>query len=777
MAERCYHCHEPVPAGVSLHTTVLGQARPMCCVGCQAVSQAIVDGGLTDYYKFRTDAAEKAELVPQALSAYDSAEIQQQFVHQDGNSCEITLSVDNLSCAACAWLIEKQLGRLPGVERIAVNATSHRALVRWQADKTPLSHLLAELARIGYPALPFEPNQQEAYYREESRSLLLRLGLAGLATMQVMMFAFALYVGVGDDFEQYFRLVSLALATPVALYSAQPFYIAAWRGLRHGQPGMDVPVSLAILGAYLASAFATLTGTGEVYFESISMFTFLLLSGRLLELRARRQAAQSSANLLKLVPAVAWQQQANGDFAQVPVSQLAVGDCLQIRPGEKVPTDVVLVTGNSELDESFLTGESIPVAKNVGDPLFAGSVNLHSPLTVKVTAIGQDNLVAGIVRLQDQAQAEKPRAARLADQVARWFVMGLLSIAALTFVFWYGFRPADAFWVTLSVLVATCPCALSLATPTAITCAMSSLSRLGWLVRRGQSLEVLPHIDTVVFDKTGTLTEGRLTLEKTVSDDDKYWLAVAAALEQGSEHPLAQVFLPYATALRADAVSNHPGGGIEGWIGQQHYRLGSAAFVGSDGDANVYLLENGQQVAAFWFKDVLRADAKALVDTLRATGKQVILMTGDGSRLADTVANSLNMTLAKGLTPAAKLAQVKALQAKGQRVMMVGDGINDAPVLAGADVSVAMASGTELAHSAADIVLLGDDIGKIAKALTLARQTRRVIIENYSWAVAYNAVVLPVAVAGLVSPWLAALGMSLSSLLVLGNSLRLLRAS
>ena len=536
-------------------------------------------------------------------------------------------------------------------------------------------------------------------------------------------------------------------------------------------------MSLAILGAYLASAFATLTGTGEVYFESISMFTFLLLSGRLLELRARRQAAQSSANLLKLVPAVAWQQQANGDFAQVPVSQLAVGDCLQIRPGEKVPTDVVLVTGNSELDESFLTGESIPVAKTVGDPLFAGSVNLHSPLTVKVTAIGQDNLVAGIVRLQDQAQAEKPRAARLADQVARWFVMGLLSIAALTFVFWYGFRPADAFWVTLSVLVATCPCALSLATPTAITCAMSSLSRLGWLVRRGQSLEVLPHIDAVVFDKTGTLTEGRLTLEKTVSNDDKHWLAVAAALEQGSEHPLAQVFLPYATDLRADAVSNHPGGGIEGWIGQQHYRLGSAAFVGSDGDANVYLLENGQQVAAFWFKDVLRADAKVLVDTLRTAGKQVILMTGDGSRLADTVANSLNMTLAKGLTPAAKLAQVKALQAKGQRVMMVGDGINDAPVLAGADVSVAMASGTELAHSAADIVLLGDDIGKIAKALTLAKQTRRVIIENYSWAVAYNAVVLPVAVAGLVSPWLAALGMSLSSLLVLGNSLRLLRAS
>ncbi|WP_341504116.1 heavy metal translocating P-type ATPase [Gallaecimonas sp. GXIMD4217] len=788
----CYHCHEPVPTGINFSTVIFGEARAMCCPGCQSVSQAIVDGGLTDYYRFRSEAASKADLVPdalKALDAFDSEAIQRQFVHRDGNLSEITLSVDGLACAACAWLIEKQLGRLPGVVRINVNATTHRAFIRWDAGQSSLSQLLARLREIGYPALPFQPDEQEARFARDMRGMLLRLGLAGLATMQVMMIAIGIYFGVVTDLDdtthQYFRYVSLLLATPVALYSAQPFYKAAWRGLRQGQPGMDLPVSIAIFGAYCASAFATVRGGGEVYFESISMFTFLLLTGRMLELRARRRAAESSANLLKLVPAVAWRQQ-EGDWQQVPVSELQAGDRIQIRPGEKVPADAEILDGQADFDEAFITGESLPVTRTRGEAIYAGSLNQSSPVQARVTAVGQDNLLASIVRLQDQAQASKPKVALLADRVARYFVIALLVVASLTYGSWFLLDRDQAFWITLSVLVATCPCALSLATPTALTCAMARLSKLGLMVRRGQALEALPKVDRVVFDKTGTLTRGSLSIGRSWSADgrDDHWLALAAALEEGSEHPIARAFLARGTGeFRASDIENTVGGGVSGTINGQRFRLGSRQMLaeqldGSEpGDASVYLCADNGCVAAFWLEDSLRDDAGALVEQLKAQGKRITLLTGDGSALADQVAADLGIAdCQKAMTPQGKLDFLRQCQGRGEVVLMVGDGINDAPVLAGAQVSIAMGSGTDLARTSADLVLMGDQIGKLAQALVLAKDSRRIMVENFLWALGYNGLILPLAVMGLVLPWVAAAGMSLSSLLVIGNSLRLLRS-
>ncbi|WKE67327.1 heavy metal translocating P-type ATPase [Gallaecimonas kandeliae] len=778
---RCFHCHQPLPAGSPFSTLIDGQDRPMCCAGCQAASRAIVDGGQGSYYRFRSEPGSPAQGHCHSLDAYDSPALQQRFVHQQGELSEISLSVENLACAACAWLIERRLAALPGVARVSVNATSQRVLIRWDQAQSPLSTLLAELQAIGYPALPFEPDQLEASQAKAIRGLLLRLGLAGLAAMQVMMFAFAFYFGLdaaSPDIARYFRYVSWGLATPVVLYSAQPFYLGAWRSLKAGQAGMDVPVAIAILGAYLASSYATFSGRGEVYFESIAMFSFLLLTGRLLELKARQRATQSSANLLKLVPALAWRLE-GGQAVQVAVSELALGDRIQIRPGEKVPTDAELLAGSAEFDESFLTGESLPVAKAPGDRLFAGSLNLRSPVEARVSALGAANLVAAIVRLQDEAAANRPAAAQLADKVARRFVLWLLAIATLSCLGWLLVDPGKALWVTLSVLVASCPCALSLATPAALTCTMGSLAKLGFLARRGDSLETLGQVDTVLFDKTGTLTQGRLKLGRIESEDGQaqHWLALAAALEQGSEHPLALAFKGHQGRLQAEDIEAVPGFGVQGTVDGVRYRLGSSAFTGAaDKGATLYLSADGELKACFWLVDELKAGAPELVASLKAKGLTLALLTGDGSALADQIAAELAIPLRKGLSPQAKLAEARCLQQQGHKVMMLGDGVNDAPVLAGADLSVAMGSGTDLARSSSDVVLLGDDIGRLAPALALGRQCRRIIRQNYGWALVYNLAIVPAAVLGHVSPWMAALGMSLSSLLVLVNSLRLLRA-
>ena len=794
MTKDCYHCGDPVPQDCHHHVEILGQIREMCCPGCEAVAQTIVDSGLTSYYEYRTAPAEKADLVPQQLQSlllYDHDEIQQEFVRESENCKEASLSLDGVSCAACAWLIEKQLKREPGVVSIKVNTTTHRALLAWDPDTVKLSHLLSVIHRLGYKAAPFEADAQEQQYHRTMKGYLYRLGIAGIATMQVMMLAIALYFEIfGDldaEFKNYLRWVSLIFATPVMLYSALPFYLNAWRNLRAKTLGMDVPVSIAMLFAYVASLYATVMEKGEVFFESISMFAFFLLLGRFLEMRARRHAAAASANLLKLVPAMATLE----DGSQVAAKTLKVGDVVTVLPGESLPADGEILKGQTSIDESMVTGESMPVPRIVGDTVYAGTINGDHHITLKVTKDRQNSLISNIVRLQDEAQSSKPKVAEVADIVARYFVAAILIISAGTWLYWYQHRPEDALWITLAVLVATCPCALSLATPTALTCSTSSLGRLGILLRRGHVLETLCNVNQLVIDKTGTLTEGNIRLVQTQtfnSHSEGKALEVAAELERFANHPIARAFSAYRNEKPLfDDVENVIGSGLAGTVDGQEWRIGKADFVlalnpnkeqllaGCDNRFQVWLSCNGDLVASFMLADPIREDSPELIKQFQAEGIQVTMLTGDHSASAQVVADKLGVDhLEAGVSPEGKLEYLRSLD-KDKVALMIGDGVNDAPVLAGAHLSVAMGGGTDIAKSSADMVLLGDQLSRILRARKLAQKTRKIIRENLAWALGYNLIILPLAVAGFVAPYIAVVGMSGSSIIVVSNSLRLLK--
>jgi len=786
MAHSCYHCGEDVPENTDFIVEILGETREMCCPGCQAVAQTIIDSGLVSYYQYRTEKAEKAELVPEQLQAlinYDNEEVQSEFVRKNDNTSEVTLSLEGVTCAACAWLIEKQINDKPGVNLIRVNTTTNRAIVNWDNTQTKLSDLLSSIHRLGYKAAPFEADAHEATYHQSMKQYLYRLGIAGLASMQVMMLAVALYFEVfGDldsEFKQYLRIVSLLFATPVLLYSALPFYLNAWRSIRGRTLGMDVPVSIALIFAYVASVIATVQEQGEVFFESVSMFTFFLLLGRFLEMRARRKAAAASANLLKLIPAMATKI----DGTQVPVRVLQPGDRVRVLPGEHIPADGLIKDGRIHVDESMLTGESVPVVKCVDDSVYAGSINTDEAFELEVTATKAESMLASIVRLQDEAQMTKPKIAQVADVIARYFVAAILTIAFATWLYWQQHQPDDAFWIMLSVLVATCPCALSLATPTAVTCATSRMGDLGLLLRKAHVIETFCKVNHLVIDKTGTLTKGEIHIDDvalySVQDKDTC-LAIAAALEEHANHPIAKAFKQISKKdATVSEVKNVIGFGIQGlWQGQE-CRIGNAQFVLGDEalstPSSIFLSVDNQHIATFNYRDPIRNESKAFIEQLHSLGIKTTLLTGDSLINANRVAQEINVgKVVADASPEKKLAYLRAL-GKEEIILMVGDGINDAPTLSAAHLSIAMGGGTDVAKASADIVLLGDKLSHILHARKLALNTRKVIRQNLAWSLGYNLLILPLAVMGHVAPYIAVVGMSASSIIVVTNSLRLLK--
>ena len=810
----CFHCGQPVPATASYRTLIDGSPQPMCCPGCQAVAQAIVDGGLESYYHHRDSLpATPREALPDfigELKLYDSPEIQQSFVRSTGErEREASLILEGITCAACVWLNQQHLARLPGVLSVEINYTSQRARVRWDDSRIKLSAILQAVAAIGYHAHPFDPDRQEAAYQRRRKTLLWQIFVAGFGMMQVMMYAVPVYLaGDGEmtpDIEQLMRWASLVLTLPVMFYSAAPFFSGAWRDLKNRRAGMDVPVALGIGAAFTASVWATLMASGAVYFDSISMFVFLLLCGRFLELGARAKASAAAEKLVKLLPAMA--RRLSGYPASradelVPVSMLKPGDVAMVLPGASIPADGVVLEGNSAADEALLTGESRPVSKAPGNQLTGGAINIVSPLIMKIERVGQETVVAGIVRLLDRALAEKPRLALLADKVAGWFVLALLLVAACVALAWYRIDPAQALWVTVSVLVVTCPCALSLATPAALAAATGSLSRMGLLVTRGHALETLAKATHFVFDKTGTLTCGRMSLQETVALNalpGEQCLAIAAALERGSEHPIAQVFAPYGQTAQvenaATELHNTPGGGMEGVVNGVRYRIGSAQFVMAlnrqpflaekiaalaqtmGGSSVIVLGSETEWLAAFMLGDSVRPEARDLIARLQGMGKKIILLTGDTLEAAQRIGSTVGIeTVIAGKSPAEKLDYVRTLQSHGAVVAMIGDGVNDAPVLAQAQVSIAMGEGTQIAQASADMILLGGNLLRLAQGCSIARKTMRIIRQNLAWAVAYNFIALPLAVTGHVTPWMAGIGMASSSLLVVLNALRLTTA-
>ncbi|MBB1426382.1 cadmium-translocating P-type ATPase [Shewanella sp. SG44-2] len=791
----CFHCNEPVLTGEQFTTVINGQPQPMCCPGCQAVSQAIMDAGLSSYYQFRSEPGNRqTALIPEQLSqysAYDLPEVQQDFVHKQGAIDSTSLSIDGITCAACAWLIEHKLKPIAGVTNVLVNSTTQRALVSWDSQIIQLSEILQIISKIGYQAAPYQVDEQEKQSKADSRKFLLRLGLAGFATMQVMMFALALYTGYFTDldveFRDYFRWVSLIFAAPVVLYSAQPFYFSALRSLLSGKLNMDVSVSIAILGAYIASCVATIQANGEVYFESVSMFTFFLLLGRYFEQTARQKASVSSSNLHKLVPLTAHLYR-DGEITEIAAKQLVIGDIILVKPGEVIAADAEVVNGLSSVNEAMLTGEQMPIGKQINDTVYAGTINVEQPLQVKVTALGQDQLVAEIIRLQELASNNKPAIALVADRLARYFSATILSIAAITYCVWLFISPDDAFWITLSVLVATCPCALALATPTAVTCATAIFTKLGVIPRKAGIFEKLTKIDHVVFDKTGTLTCGQLSIGEVQTFGEyssEQVLSLAAAIEQGSLHPIALAFKPfYDNKHLVENVDHHIGLGIRASIGQRQVCIGTAQFVTPDTNVAasqaietqwIYLSVDNKLIAKIEMLDELRVDSLATVNALKAANIKISIASGDNSGHVEFLASKLGISdVHSGLSPQDKLALVNQLQQQAN-VAMFGDGINDAPVLAGANLSVAMGSGSAIAKNSADLILLGDHLSRFNDAIDVAKQTQRIIHQNLLWAFAYNMVILPLAVTGHVAPYIAAIGMSVSSLIVVSNSLRLLR--
>lgn len=803
----CFHCHQPVPRGLNLSVDIEGSAKPMCCYGCQTVAQTIVDQGLTHYYKFRQVDAdgvpqalvpEELESLNEKVKSYDDPDIQREFVRSDDSTQvnEVTLAVEGMTCAACAWLIERQLLGLQGVKHVVVNATTDRVNVKWDARAVRLSDLLAAIHKIGYRALPFQQADLEQSFEKTRRSYILRLGIAGLASMQTMMVAFGLYYDDIDDMHRiYFWWVSLLFTAPVIVYSCQPFFANAIRALRARTVNMDVPVSLAMALAFVASFYATVFDTGDIYYECVSMFAFLLLAGRYLELLAKHRAIANAANLMKLIPAIAERQRTEEDgeqnWQQVMVKYLQAGDVIRVKPGEPIPVDGLLLTNNAWTDEAMLTGESRPVAKQQGDEVYAGTINQESPIELRVTGTHQDTLLSSIVSLQDTAMEQKPRFARIADVVGRYFVVGTLVVATLTFTSWMFLSPEDAFWITLAVLVATCPCALGLAAPTAMSGAINRLNKGGVLLKNAAMIEILPKVKTLCLDKTGTLTQGKFSIveywmreQLPEGMDEAHVLQLASSIEQFSEHPLARPFQQrYHASLAVSQVDNQPGAGLTAFYNDRDYRIGSLSFVqewhpdasSPLAHANVFLCDRSGIIAAFQVDDELRPDAQAMVDWFKRQQVELVMLTGDDSQRAEQLAKQLGIDKVHAqLKPADKLNLLQSLQAKGP-VMMVGDGINDAPVLAQADASLTFASGTELAQAGSDGVILNGRLNALQNVFSVGRLTRSIIYQNFAWALGYNAVILPMAVTGHVGPLWAMLGMSASSLIVVTNSLRLMR--
>lgn len=780
----------------------------MCCYGCQAVAQSIVDNGLEDYYRSRDSLPEsQREAVPQILdqlALFDHADFQKSFVKELGETeREASLLLEGITCAACIWLNEQHVGKLPGVTAVDINYATRRARVRWDESRIKLSDILGAIAAIGYRAYPYDAAKNEEISRKERREALWRLWVAGFGMMQVMMYAFPVYIANGDmapDIENMMRLASLLLTLPVVFYSSAPFFRNAWRDIKLHRVGMDVPVALGVGAAFLASCWASLVGEGEVYFDSVTMFVFFLLGGRYLEMTARQKALSVTEALAKLLPAFA-QKLANfpvdRTVEQCVVADLHPGDHVLVRAGDAIPADGKVIEGVSCANEALLTGESRPVVKAPGDSVTGGSLNAESPLIVRVEQVGEATRLSAIVQLMERAAAEKPKIVEMADRIASYFVAALLLVAALVALGWYFVDPARALWITVSVLVVTCPCALSLATPIALTVSAGALAKDGLLVTRGHAIETLARATHFIFDKTGTLTSGLMSLravQATAAMPEDACLAVAAALEQSSEHPVAAALRQAVSGVlpEARAALSEPGQGIEGLIDGRRYRIGrpdyalalsgaSLPFSAVDwlesGETVVVLADENDCLALFRIGDELRPESKALISDLRAQGKHVVLLTGDAPSVAQRVAAELGIVdVQAGVTPQGKHACVKELQESGAIVAMVGDGVNDAPVLAQAQVSIAMGGGAQLARTQSDFVLLSENLDHLRYGLRRARKTLAIIRQNLWWSFAYNFVALPLAIGGYVTPWLAGIGMSASSLLVVLNSLRIQRA-
>ncbi len=744
------------------------------------------------------------------LSVFDEPAEWARFSTETGVELwESQVLVRGMHCAACSLMLEQALLATPGVISAKVSAATQRASVVWSPARTRPSVWLLAPQAAGYTLSPALDTFASDALRKDARLALWRWLVAGFCMMQVMMYAFPAYItepgDITPDIQQLLRLASWILTLPVLLFSAQPFFANALRDLRQRSISMDLPVALGILITFAVSSAATFEAHGwwssEVYFDSLTMFVFFLLTGRWLEQRLRMRTTGALDSLLQRLPDSVERKGPGGEFERVATRKLQIADVVRVLPGQAFPADGCIVQGQTHVDEALLTGESRPVARPLGATVLAGSYNVSLAVQLRVDRLGHQTRYAGIVALMQRAALDKPRLAQLADRLARPFLWLVLLAAAGAAVYWWPSDPARGLLAAVAVLIVTCPCALSLATPTAMLSAAGQLARQGVLVRGLQALEALANIDTVIFDKTGTLTQARMGLRHVqvrpgIKVDEA--LALAAALASHSLHPLSRalclaaqsVAAQPAQTVEANTVREHAGQGLSGLTGTAEIRLGSAQFCGistasdfihgltSEGGPQVFLANGSACLARFDFDELARPQAAQAVRQLLDAGYQVRMLSGDGTAAVKRMALELGIEPANALaqcTPQDKLSHLQALQQRGHRVMMVGDGLNDGPVLARADVSVALGDAVPLAQAQSDFIMAGHQLERLGGLPVLARRTMRIVKQNLAWAAAYNALCVPLALAGYLPAWLAGLGMALSSLLVLLNAARLSR--
>jgi len=808
---RCDHCLLEFPEREAVRDAGPGGEKAFCCAGCRGIYRLIVDEGLQRFYSGR-DWKEPGLPVAPGSARVDAASFQD-AVRDAGGLRELDVYVDGIRCASCVWLNERLLARTPGVTFARVNYATHRARVRFDPERTSLEAVLGRIAAAGYAPKPYSEAQGYAAQRAEAKDLLVRLGTAAFLSSQLMIYSVALYAGsfqgIDPATRRLMEWVALSLTLPVFFYSGAPFLAGAARGLERLRFDMDALIVLGSGAALGYSAWAMAAGR-EVYFDTAAMIVTLVLLGRYVEARAKGRASEAVSRLAALVPRegrlVVRGADGRDERRTVPVAEVRPGDRLEVVPGERVPLDGAVESGGSEVDESLVTGESRPVPKGPGDAVVGGSVNLHGSFVLRVTRVGKETVLAGIIRAVEEAQAAKPRIQALADRVVGVFVPAVLLLAAATVAFHLarGAGGPGALMIGVSVVVIACPCSLGLATPIAVLLATGMASARGILVKGGDVLEEAGRATDVVFDKTGTLTRGRLVLRGVVVLDPALSrdgaLALAASVERRSEHSFGRAVVGAARDAgaapgpEAEGFRAEPGRGVVATVAGARVAAGNRALLAGlgvpvtgeaegrarpfeeAGDTVAWLAREGRAVALLVVSDVVRDEAPEAVRALRDLGLGLAVASGDNRATTESVAARLGIPrVLSEASPGRKREAVAEMQASGRRVVAAGDGVNDAPLLAEASVGVAMGRGTDVTLESAGAVLVRDDLRLLPDLLRLARRTRAVIRQNVFWAFFYNAVAIPLAVAGLLHPIVAAAAMAASSLFVVGNSLRIRR--
>jgi len=774
------------------------------------------------FYKFAPDdrSWDTPSKATEDAEVFDSEQLQQDFVFRlDNGNYTTTLLIDKLHCPACVWLIEHVVKGLDGVSRCEVNYTRQSVNLDWSPDKVQLSSIIKAIGNIGYRALPFEEDQFRIQQKKQRQDILFRMVFAGFIWINVMTAAICLYAGgffgIEKEWESLFKWYSLVFTTGAIWYSARPIFINAWRVIKNFRLNMDVPISLGISVSFAYSCWATIRGEQHVYFDSISMFIFLILIGRYLESSARETATSLSQKLLTLIPYAAHRIDAQGQETAIPVRAVSIGDILRVRPGEKIPVDGVIVNGATKVNEALISGESQAKKRAVGDNVAGGSINVSGTIDIKAEKIGKQSTIVNIINMIQNAQNSKVAVQNIADRIVPYFVAAILGLSLLTFLFWIWRGPASTAVVyAITVLIITCPCALGLAAPMATAIASGVAAKFGILFRDGASIEQLSKIDHVVFDKTGTLTQGNFNVihhECSQPDIHEFWQLVAA-LENHANHPIALAIVDHVRAMKQDirtlpAVNkfeNIPGMGIRGettvagkssmvHIGTLNWFRDLGGSLTSEQQASIEHEYKAQrtvvgifthQTLLGWISlgDKIRDDAQPLIDWLQQNNIDISIISGDSTEAVDAVADHLSRQLNNSKSikrfaetlPGDKIEKIRELQNKGLRVAMLGDGINDAPALSQANVGIAVAQSTDITSHVASIELLGG-LDRFRMAIILSRITTKVVLQNIMFSIGYNLFAIPLAMAGLIVPLLAAILMPISSLIVVANALRIKR--